>query len=51
VLWALILDLCGEVPPGLGVEGQHWSAAVFGITDENATVWRVVADFDAVAAA
>jgi hypothetical protein len=29
---------------GLGVEGQRWSSAVFGVADENATVLRVVAD-------
>jgi hypothetical protein len=34
-----------------GVEVQHWSSAVFGVADENAAVLRVVADFDAVAAA
>jgi len=43
--------LRGEVSPGLGVEGQHWSAAVFGVADESAAVLRVVAGFDAVAAA
>src|SRR5690348_8859159 len=32
----LILDFRGEVSPGLGVEGQHWSLAVIGIADENA---------------
>jgi hypothetical protein len=42
----LSLDLRGEVPPGLGVEGQRWSPAVFGVADENAAVLRVVAEFD-----
>ena len=35
----------------LEADGQHWSQAVFGVADENAAVLRVVADFDAVAAA